>query len=608
MLFSYLSIKLEVIVKSQWCEHDNKRFHPRDLDHSLLYKLDSPPIDSNSLRDQYLCLSQETKNSKCSNCDQLKGNFREQQNSYELKIRDLEACIRDLTVEKEALQQKVAKERRSSEEFTSRVQQMVQQLETGQRGNEPERDENSRGQLLEKENFFNMVKRFFTEHEGLRDHAQECLGDLRQLQEYFQGCSNGTKDVISHAHAFETVAKRMSLLKSLLESVVNELGRPLKEEESDTEGNEDCPLEASIRAEMSWDDYEREVAYKAFKGDVEDILQQIETDKKRFDRKADEFHEVKRAHMALRKVRKRSRQAIERTLGKNEEDFHEEEPQKGPQQTNTRMDSRDGEDLVEVVKQLLDQNREELDLKMSGYFNSLENTIKQHAQPVVLSDERRQKSGSENVKDAIDGKYAIGELDLVKRKLSDVQKSIKHLIGSLAEIEHEKNSVESKMNLLNGELSRKESQYEAISEDLKRATRTASEHEISFRNRLDALSSEKDQINSELRRMVGILKEKELELVTKSQQLKHLQTAFKDEERAMKNKLDSLEQENNSLWLDYKEADKRAEIKEKEFKELSERLKKSQGYIHSVFSSLTNMDDELQKARDIEVFSEQEFN
>ena len=479
---------------------------------------------------------------------------------------------------------------------------MVLQLENEQKGNQSESDENRRGQLQEKENFFIMVKRFFTEHEGLKDHAQKCLGDLQQLQVYFQGCSNGAKDVISNAHAFETVAKRMSLLKSLLESVVNELGRPLKEEESETEGNEDSPFESSIRAEMSWDNYEREAAYKAFKGDVEDILQQIETDKKQSEKKAEEFHEVKKAHMALKKVRKRSRQAIERAVAQNEiEDYHEEEPQ----QINTRMD---GEELVEVIKQLLDQNREEMELKMSGYFNSLENTIKQQAQPAVLPEERRQKFGSENVKDAIDGKYAIGELDLVKRKLSDVQKSIKHLIGSLAEVEHEKNSVESKMDLLNGELNRKESQYEAISEDLKRATKTASEHEISFRNRLDVLSSEKDEINSELRRMVAILKEKELELVAKSQKLKHLQTAFKDEERAMKNKLDSLEQENNGLWLDYKEAEKRAEIKEKEFKELSERLKKSQGYIHSVFSSLTNMDDELQKARDIEVFSEQEFN
>ena len=490
---------------------------------------------------------------------------------------------------------------------------MVQQLENEQNGNQSESDENRREQLQEKENFFDMVKRFFMEHEGLKDHAHKCLSDLQQLQIYFQGCSNGAKDVISNADAFETVAKRMLLLKSLLESVVNELERPLKEEENVAEENEGCLLEASIRAEMSWDDYEREVSFKAFKGDVEDILQQLETDQKQSEKKAEELHEVKRAHLALRKVRKRSRQAIERTLMQNEvEEFHEEEPgednQKGPQEKNTRMDSRDGEDLVEVIKQLLDQNREQMELKMSGYFNSLENTIKQqHAQSILLPDERRQKFGSENVKEAIDGKYAIGELDLVKRKLTDVQKSIKHLIGSLAEVEHEKNSVESKVDLLNGELTQKQSQYEAVSEDLKRATETASEHEISFRNRLDALSSEKDQINSELRRVVGILKEKELELVVRSQQLKHLQTAFKDQERAMKNKLDSLEQENNGLWLDYKEADKRAEIKEKEFKELSERLKKSQGYIHSVFSSLTNMDDELQKARDIEVFSEQEF-
>lgn len=512
--------------------------------------------------------------------------------------------------EKEALKRKVAKERRNSEEFTNRVQQMVQQLETEQRGSKTESEgENRRGQLREKENFFNMVKRFFTEHEGLKDHAQKCLCDLQHLQEYFQSCSNGAKDVISHAHAFEGVAKRMSLLKSLLESVVNEFGRPLKEEESDIEGNEESPLEASIKAEMSWDDYEREVAFKAFKGDVEDILQQLERDKKRSEKKVEELHEVKRAHIALKKVRKRSRQAIERALVESEnEDFQVEEPrqdtQKGSQQTNARLD---GEELVEVIKHLLDQNREELEFKMNGHFTSLENTIKQErARPIVWSDDRREEFGAESIKDALDGKYAIGELDLVKKKLTGVQKSIKHLIGSLAEVEREKKSVESKIDLLNGELDRKDSQYEAISEDLKRVTKTASEHEISFRNRLGALSSEKDQVNSELRKVVGILKEKELELVEKSQQLKQLQTVCKDKERALNNKLDSLEQENNALWLDYKEADKRAEIKEKEFKELSDRLKKSQGYIHSVFSSLSNMDDELQKARDIEAFSEQD--
>ncbi|KAJ7351113.1 hypothetical protein OS493_036448 [Desmophyllum pertusum] len=428
----------------------------------------------------------------------------------------------------------------------------------------------------------------------MKDHAQKCLCDLQQLQEYFHACSNGAKEVISHAHAFQTLSTRMSLLKTLLESVVNEFGRPLKEEESETDGSDGSAIETSLRDEMSWDNYDKEVAFGAFQGDVNVILQQIEKEKK----KTEEFHEVKRVHVELKKVRKQSRKPIERALAQSEmEDFDEEGPrediQKGSQTTNARMD----EDLVEVIKHLLDQNREELEFKISGYLNSLENTIKQ---------ERKPENGAENFKDVIDGRYAIDELDLAKRNLSDVQKSIKHLIGSLGEMERDKKSVESEIDLLNGELGRRESQYEAKCEDLKRVTKTASEHEVSLRHRLDTLVSEKDEINSELRGVVGVLKEKELELVEKSQQSKHLQSAYKDEARTMKNKLDSLEQENNGLWLDYREADKRAEIKEKEFKELADRLKTSQGYMHSVFSSLTNMDDELQKARDIEVFSEQE--
>lgn len=40
--------------------------------------------------------------------------------------------------------------------------------------------------MREKENFFNMVKRFFKEHETMKYHAQVCLQDLTQVQQCFQ--------------------------------------------------------------------------------------------------------------------------------------------------------------------------------------------------------------------------------------------------------------------------------------------------------------------------------------------------------------------------------------------------------------------------------------
>jgi len=116
----------------------------------------------------------------------LKANLREHQEFYVLKIRELEACIRDLKSKKEALEQKVANQRRSSEEFTSRVQEIVQKLETEQQANKQDRGEPMRGKLRETENFFTMVRKFFTEHEALKEYAQNCLHDLLQLQRYFQ--------------------------------------------------------------------------------------------------------------------------------------------------------------------------------------------------------------------------------------------------------------------------------------------------------------------------------------------------------------------------------------------------------------------------------------
>ena len=122
----------------------------------------------------------------------MKVNLREHQECYVLKIRELEACIRDLKSKKEALEQKVANQRRSSEEFTSRVQEIVQKLEIEQRSNKQDRGEPKGAKLRETENFFTMVRKFFIEHEALKDYAQNCLHDLLQLQRYFQVSPKGS--------------------------------------------------------------------------------------------------------------------------------------------------------------------------------------------------------------------------------------------------------------------------------------------------------------------------------------------------------------------------------------------------------------------------------
>ena len=134
----------------------------------------------------HLMVNQILQNSKnCHNCDQFKARLQDQQELFSRRVRELETCIQDLATEKEALEQKLYNQRRSSEEFTSRVQQMVQKLEIEQRVQKKEKRETG-GKTRETENFFSMVKRFFTEHEPMKNHAQVCLRDLRQIQQCFQ--------------------------------------------------------------------------------------------------------------------------------------------------------------------------------------------------------------------------------------------------------------------------------------------------------------------------------------------------------------------------------------------------------------------------------------
>ena len=66
------------------------------------------------------------------------------------------------------------------------MQEIVQKLETEPRANKQARGDPMVAKLRETENFFTMVRKFFIEHEALKDYAQNCLHDLLQLQRYFQ--------------------------------------------------------------------------------------------------------------------------------------------------------------------------------------------------------------------------------------------------------------------------------------------------------------------------------------------------------------------------------------------------------------------------------------
>ena len=474
-------------------------------------------------------------------------------------------------------------------------------LDTNTGANETTR---KRNQMKEKEQFIAMVQRVFKEHEGLKDHAMSCLRDINQVQRYFQSCSDAAKSFVNNAQAqsFQAAAvQRMSLLKSLLESVVNEFAQPLKMGGGGRSSNDNSADEDNSREEMFWDDYEGE----------EGVLEELDIERKRAEKKAEELYQVNRAQMALKKVRRKSRSALARALEKvDEEELRKAGRCENVPERENPTDRSHNQEMKDIMKCLLQENKEELEREMNERFKRLEHIIiRQRAFRNASPDENRQQMQqniSHKNKEAMEGMYAIEELDIVKRKLSDVQTSMRHLIGSLAERDKEKTNAESKISLLSEELGRKEWQFEARCEDLTRAAKAASDQQLTLRSRVDALASERDELHAELRRVVEELRQKEMTLVAKSQQLKHLQNEQKEDERMTKNKIASLEQENEGLWMDYKEASKRAETKEKEFKELSDRLKSSQGYLHSLFTSLSNMDDELQRARDIEVLSERD--
>ncbi|XP_032242067.2 centromere protein F [Nematostella vectensis] len=352
--------------------------------------------------------------------------------------------------------------------------------------------------------------------------------------------------------------------------------------DSESDGAKDSP-----RKDLSWDNFEAENAFQPFKKEVDSVVRQI-------DQNADKAEGKRNCHKKM-------------TRSKSEgSEEHLEEDESNEKQL-------DSAEIANILKGLLVENNDVIFERMKRHFTEIERLMLSNASNKDSELQRKKvnkeqsSSDREDFKDddvgaletrsVQDGRYAMEEIEIMRRKMADIQKSIKQLISSTESAEKKRVIAHSHLSLLENEFKEKESHYEMRCGELESAVRTASQQGIALQRQLSNLRTEKDDIQCDFQEVLQALKMKEMELVKATQQLGHMEAEHRENEAKLRNKIEALEQENEVIWQDFTDASHKAQEKDTEFRGVVDQLKNSEKSVLELFNSLGNIDDQLQRAK-----------
>ena len=434
---------------------------------------------------------------------------------------------------------------------------------TGEAENERETEVRGLQQQEATDCFSPLLVQLQEEHEAMEARVRQCLGTLQEARGMTESQRNGPENRQGQNEEVLTKLRELKvLLDSVLETAfrcrltICRGGSHSRVPDADnTYAGWESPREDSAQqardedaTDMSWDNYEKEKAFLTFKGDVECIVQHLEMEKRAVKRKAKELEEVKRAQKALKEKRRKSRKRLvdpfcfgdpleredpEMVEGRQPhrpyqalperpivvepllEEGPESSPPHGPSQKPpgewplepkrrpTRRDlAVNLSDLAELMKVLLRANNQESERNLVEHFRRLEGALQGgNIQLQFREAEEGTSAGGEHTKSALGGRYAVSELEITKRKLTDVQRNIKKLISSLAAAEKESEASRLQAELITGELEEKESLHEAECEELRADMRCASQQQTALKRRVNSLDADKEELNDELRQV-----------------------------------------------------------------------------------------------------------
>jgi len=201
-----------------------------------------------------------------------------------------------------------------------------------------------------------------------------------------------------------------------------------------------------------------------------------------------------------------------------------------------------------------------------------------------------------------EGEDAYQELENVKKRVSYVQEIVQHLSAKSQVVEDEKDKAYAHIDRLSSHVLTLQSDHELRCKELEDNLKTISDREISLRRKCSHLEQERDEIDSEMRVTTREHQQKELDLLKAIKKFRKTQNESEQAEARLRSENDELRRQNSSIWRDYEAASAELEDKQRELKSLMGSMKHTEHSLISLFNTIGNIDDFLQRARDMNLF------
>ncbi|KAK3753498.1 hypothetical protein QZH41_017999 [Actinostola sp. cb2023] len=440
------------------------------------------------------------------------------------------------------------------------------------------------------------------EHEIIIQTAQECGSIVTIIREALTRPELSVSALLSRLSSqLEAIGRGSERCNLHLDSLNKEILADMRTGESEKEGasprvssSDKDSASVDSRRDLSWDTFESDQAFQLFKSNMDAVIKEIG------------------GQIGGQDLNKNERK---KTKGKNRKTSGTRQGQeqlKSENSLTTRGEKCfETERVLEILGKIVDESNARWFEKTEALFhqfeftlqNSVNKQIKQtlgrHVQKLdkhQLIEEKRQLDLETESGNAFQG------LEFLKRKIDDVQEFVQHLLATVEDAETEKVKAYSHIDLLSNHMQSLESDYEVRCKELENNVKSASDREIFLQQKCSSLLQEKDESDNEMRINTKQLQQKELELIKAMQKIKKKQSECEQTEKNLKNENKALRKQNCSIWRDYEKASSELEEKNRELKSLMESMKTTEQSLMSLFNTIGNIDDFLQRARDMNLF------
>lgn len=370
-------------------------------------------------------------------------------------------------------------------------------------------------------------------------------------------------------------------------------------EQSDHGSQETCESQESERGsskkDLSWDNFESDQAFLQFKSSMDKVLK--------------ELGDMENAQIVLKKKKKKKRKQTDDNRGQVQGLSAELQGYQGGIVEKCFETDR----VIEILSQVVDESNARWLRKTKQLFNQLETSllgsVDSQIKHAMKTCTQHQHTGIpiapvHDEQAHLEDQDACQRLEVIKSKLNEVQKLVKLLSAKADIAENEKEKALSRIDALSSHMINLESDHEIRCKELEEDLKTASDMEISLQRKCSSLQQEKDDKDKEMKANTRQLHQKELELLKMLKKIRKVQAEYEKTETALKNDNEELRRKNSSIWRDYEKVSSELEDKDKELKSLMDSMKNTEHSLLSLFNTIGNIDDFLQRAREMNLFHE----